>query len=181
VANSSILVGVHGAAMTLLLGLPPWGVSVELLPYKFDESAMYYHVHGNWAAAAARTHLVWHNINPWHASAGGETRCVGQHMRSSFCIDPARHQSTGCRLFSCVASSGVARVDDYKNHDVRMVPGEAERIVAAAAAALATPHQQRSFEVPVLLNQAVRRCSYQHVMGNLHDDCAVLAHSGRVQ
>lgn len=69
-ANSSVLVGVHGAAMTLLVALPRWGVSVELLPYKFDGSAMYYHVHGNWAAAAARTHLVWHNINPWHASAG---------------------------------------------------------------------------------------------------------------
>jgi hypothetical protein len=75
--------------------------------------------------------------------------------------------------------SGVARVDDYKNHDVRMVPGEAERIVAAAAAALAVPLQQRNLDSPVVLNEAVRRCSYQHVMGNLQDDCAVLARSGR--
>ena len=77
-ANSSVLVGVHGAAMTLLLALPPWGVSVELLPYKFDESVLYYHVHGNWAAAAARTHLVWHNTNPWHASAGAA--CCMHHV-----------------------------------------------------------------------------------------------------
>lgn len=56
--------------MTLLLALPPWGVSVELQPYKFDESAQYYHVFGNYAAAAARTHFRWHNTNPWHASAG---------------------------------------------------------------------------------------------------------------
>ena len=70
VANSSVLVNVHGAAMTWLLALPPWGVAVELMPYKFDQAALYYHVHGNFAAAAGRTHFVWHNTNVWHASAG---------------------------------------------------------------------------------------------------------------
>ena len=72
-------------------------------------------------------------------------------------------------------------MDDYKNHDVRMVPGEAQRIVAAAAAALEVPPQQRDFDAPVTLNTAVRRCNYQHVMGNLQDDCAVLARAGRAQ
>lgn len=143
VANSSVFMGVHGAGLTFLLALPPWGVSVELQPYKFDASAMYYHVFGNWAAAAGRTHLVWHNTNPWHASAG------------------------------------VARVDDYKSHDTRMVQFEAERIVAAAAAALSAPLTQRNFDEPVLLNAAVLRCNYSHVMGNLKDDCAAVVHSKR--
>lgn len=70
VAASSVLVAVHGAASTLLLALPPAGVSVELRPYKFDASALYYHLFGNWAAAASRTHLVWHNTNPWLSSPG---------------------------------------------------------------------------------------------------------------
>jgi hypothetical protein len=77
VANSSVLVNVHGAAMTWLLALPPWGVAVELMPYKFDAAALYYHVHGNWAAAAMRTHVVWHNTNVWHASAGAAC-CVSE-------------------------------------------------------------------------------------------------------
>jgi hypothetical protein len=72
-------------------------------------------------------------------------------------------------------------VDDYKNHDVRMVPGEAQRIVAAAAAALEVPPQHRNFDAPVMLNTAVRRCNYQHVMGNLQDDCALLARGGHAQ
>ena len=86
VANSSVLVNVHGAALTMLLALPPWGVAVELMPYKFDQAALYYHVHGNWAAAAAITHLVWHNTNVWHASAGAAC-CVSEVVVTSLSRD----------------------------------------------------------------------------------------------
>ena len=40
------------------------------MPYKFDDSHLYYHTFANWAAAAARTMLVWHNTNVWHTSPG---------------------------------------------------------------------------------------------------------------
>lgn len=63
--------------------------------------------------------------------------------------------------------------------DIRMVQFEAERIVAAAVAALVVPPAQRNFDEPVLLNTPVLRCNYSHVMGNLKDDCAVIVHSKR--
>lgn len=144
VANSSVFMGVHGAGLTYLLALPPWGVSVELQPYKFDPSALYYHVFGNWAAAAGRTHLVWHNTNPWHSSAGVPRLHCGMllHVRCGSSV-AASDGASGFRLLllhtvrnriqravarrrrlgnaaPCLASlsaaPGVAKVDDYKSH-----------------------------------------------------------------
>lgn len=85
-------------------------------------------------------------------------------------------QALICLLLS---ASGVARVDDYKNHDVRLIPAEAKKIVAAAAAALVVPPEQREFSVPVLLNAPRLRCNYSGIMGNLRDDCAALDSSSR--
>ena len=93
-ANSSVLVNVHGAALTMLLGLPPWGVAVELMPYKFDAAALYYHLFGNWAASATRTHLVWHNTNVWHASAGAAC-CVSEVVITSVSRDSGQGTRIG--------------------------------------------------------------------------------------
>mmetsp|Transcript_4049 Transcript_4049/g.11747 ORF Transcript_4049/g.11747 Transcript_4049/m.11747 type:complete len:512 (-) Transcript_4049:554-2089(-) len=131
VANSSVYVAVHGAAEVLLLALPPPAVAVQLMPYKFDDSHLYYHTFANWAAAAARSMLVWHNTNVWHTSPGR------------------------------------ARVDDYKNHDTRMWKEQAAAIVAAAAAALEVPVARRALGAPLMLNQAVPRCSFEGVRGAL--------------
>lgn len=43
---------------------------MQLMPYKFDDSHLYYHTFANWAVAAARTMLVWHNTDVWHTSPG---------------------------------------------------------------------------------------------------------------
>ena len=118
VANSSVLVGMHGAATTLLLGLPPWGASVELLPYKFDEAALYYHLFGNWAAAAARTHLAWHNTNPWHASAGGHAlcACARRRLRSPH-LRPSGQWDCACatRSLSATSPETIRAVDKMRH------------------------------------------------------------------
>lgn len=81
VANSSVYVAVHGAAEVLLLALPPPAVAVQLMPYKFDDSHLYYHTFANWAAAAARSMLVWHNTNVWHTSPGKQRPPPLPHLR----------------------------------------------------------------------------------------------------
>ena len=43
---------------------------MQLMPYKFDGSHLYYHSFANWAVAAARSMLVWHNTVAWHTSPG---------------------------------------------------------------------------------------------------------------
>lgn len=69
VADTDIMIGSHGASMVHLMWLPPWGVSVELMPYKFGpyneqwEELDFYYGYANWAHLARRSHIVWHNRN----------------------------------------------------------------------------------------------------------------------
>lgn len=58
-------------------------------------------------------------------------------------------------------------MDDYKNHDTRMWKEQAAALVAAAAAALEVPVAHRALGAPLMLNQAVPRCSFEGVRGAL--------------
>ena len=61
--NASILIGVHGAALTLAAFMPVRGVAVELMPYGFGGSQHFdcYHCFENWLGMASISHITWHD------------------------------------------------------------------------------------------------------------------------
>ena len=61
--TASILIGVHGAALTLAAFMPARAVMVELMPHGYGNSEHFdcYYCFSNWLEIAGISHVVWHD------------------------------------------------------------------------------------------------------------------------
>lgn len=76
IQNTTILLGVHGGALTWLWFLPLGAVSVELKPYKFSAHYNFFHLYTNLGLVGDRSHLVWHNTDPRADFQVGDRICL---------------------------------------------------------------------------------------------------------